>query len=205
MDRSECVSTAEDPNLGRTLRERYRIEELIGSGSMGSVYRAFDVLREQACAVKLLRLHVATRESVVIRFCDEARIIARLYHPGIVELYDQGEEPDGTLFLVMELLRGQDLYAQLRAKPRLPLGRTLEIVRQVGSALHTVHLSGVVHRDIKPRNIASERAGAANPPQQREALAHQGRGSGSIPALTHPVCQRLPHAGLTFYIMTIIL
>lgn len=138
---------------------------------MGSVYRAFDVVREQACAVKLLRLHMATRESVVIRFCDEARIIARLYHPGIVELYDQGEESDGTLFLVMELLRGQDLYAQLRDKPRLPLGRVLEIVRQVGSALHTVHLSGVVHRDIKPRKIQSEGGGQTNAPQRREVPA----------------------------------
>ena len=172
MDRSEIVSGAEDPNLGRTLHERYRIEERIGSGSMGSVYRAFDVQREQPCAVKLLRLHVATRESVVIRFCDEARIIARLYHPGIVELYDQGEDPDGTLFLVMELLRGQDLYTHLRAKPRLPLARVLEIVRQVGSALHTVHLSGVVHRDIKPRNVTTERNRTSNDPQRFEVLAN---------------------------------
>ena len=172
MDRSEIVSGAEDPNLGRTLHERYRIEERIGSGSMGAVYRAWDRRREQACAVKLLRLHVASRESVVVRFCDEARIIARLCHPGIVELYDQGEEPDGTLFLVMELLRGQDLYEHLRLKPRLPLPRVLEIIRQIGSALHTVHLTGVVHRDIKPRNVITERDTTAHDPQRCQALAN---------------------------------
>jgi serine/threonine protein kinase len=171
MDRSDCLSSAEDPNLGRTLRDRYRIDERIGSGSMGAVYRAWDLLREQSCAVKLLRLQVATRESIVIRFCDEARIVARLCHPSIVELYDQGEDPDGTLFLVMELLRGQDLYAYLRAKPRLPLCRVLEIVRQIGSALHTVHLSGVVHRDIKPREGGAGGEGPDIIPRRGAALA----------------------------------
>jgi len=139
---------------------------------MGAVYRAWDLLREQACAVKLLRLQVATRESIVIRFCDEARIVARLCHPSIVELYDQGEDPDGTLFLVMELLHGQDLYAYLRAKPRLPLCRVLEIVRQIGSALHTVHLSGVVHRDIKPRDVSTDRDRASNDPRRFEVLSN---------------------------------
>ena len=116
MERSECASAAEDPNLGRTLRERYRLDERIGSGAMGAVYRAWDLHRLQPCAVKLLRLQAAERESIVVRFCDEARIVAQLCHPNIVELYDQGEEDDGTLFLTMELLRGHDLYSLLRAQ-----------------------------------------------------------------------------------------
>ena len=153
MERSECASGVEDPHIGRTLRERYRLDERIGSGAMGAVYRAWDLQRMQLCAVKLLRLRAAERESIVVRFCDEARIVAQLCHPNIVELYDQGEEEDGTLFLTMELLRGHDLYSLLRSQMRLPLSRALEIVRQVGSALQTVHLTGMVHRDIKPRNI----------------------------------------------------
>lgn len=138
---------------GRVLAERYQLQELIGSGSMGAVYRAWDRQREQACAVKLLHGHAARQDAAMLRFHDEMRLVVRLCHPHIVDMYDQGETGDGAMFLVMELLKGQDLQTLLQAEPTLTLARTQELVRQVGSALHTVHLSGIVHRDIKPRNI----------------------------------------------------
>lgn len=153
MDTSEVPNTPRDTNLGRVLKERFRIEETIGSGSMGIVYRAWDLALAQPCAVKLLQLGAARREAVVIRFCDEARIVAQLYHPNIVELIDFGEEPDGSLFLAMEFLRGQDLHALLQTEGELALPRALDLIRQIGSALHCVHLAGIIHRDIKPRNI----------------------------------------------------
>lgn len=137
----------------RTICSRYRLESLIGSGSMGMVYQAIDEQTGQTCAVKLLRAHSPNRDQLIHRFLDEARIISRLYHPNIVEIFDHGEEQDGTLFLTMELLQGRDLHSLLQVEGRLPLGQTLSIARQIGSALHMVHLAGVVHRDIKPRNI----------------------------------------------------
>lgn len=120
---------------------------------MGAVYRAWDLDGERVCAVKLLHAESASRPEVAARFCDEARMISRLCHPNIVELWDAGQEPDQTLFLVMEHLQGQDLYSYLNVHHKLPLERALDLIQQVGSALHTVHLSGIVHRDIKPGNV----------------------------------------------------
>ena len=120
---------------------------------MGAVYRAWDIDSERVCAVKLLHAESASRPEVAARFCDEARMISRLCHPNIVELWDAGQEPDQTLFLVMEHLQGQDLYSYLNVHHKLPLERALDLIQQVGSALHTVHLSGIVHRDIKPGNV----------------------------------------------------
>lgn len=142
-----------DPQIGRCIAERYVLKEKIGSGSICVLYRALDVLREELCCVKLLNVAAAQDRQLTMRFCDEARIIASLCHPNIVALYDAGQEPDQTLYLVMELLRGHDLAAELAVHPQLALNEAIELVCQVGSALHSVHLSGVVHRDIKPSNI----------------------------------------------------
>ena len=142
-----------DPQIGKCIAQRYVLKERIGSGSICVLYRALDVLREELCCVKLLNVAAAQDRQLTMRFCDEARIIASLCHPNIVALYDAGQEPDSTLYLVMELLRGHDLAAELAVHPQLALGEAIELVCQVGSALHSVHLSGVVHRDIKPSNI----------------------------------------------------
>ena len=142
-----------ESQIGRMLQRRYRLDAVIGVGAMGTVYRAWDRVSERACAVKMMQRTADLDEAAQARFRDEARIVASLCHPSIVEVYDQGEDADGTLYLAMELLIGQDLHSLLLAQPRLPIERALDIAHQIGSALHTVHLSGVIHRDIKPRNV----------------------------------------------------
>lgn len=142
-----------ETQIGRMLQRRYRLDAVIGVGAMGTVYRAWDRASERACAVKMMQRTADLDEAAQARFRDEARIVASLCHPSIVEVYDQGEDTDGTLYLAMELLIGQDLHSLLLAQPRLPIERALDIAHQIGSALHTVHLSGVIHRDIKPRNV----------------------------------------------------
>lgn len=142
-----------DPFGGRVLKQRFRLDERIGTGSMGAVYRAWDLRIERCCAVKLLRPDLTKQSAIVVRFLDEAKIISRLYHPNIVEMIEFGEDHDGILFFVMEFLSGQDLHTLLQRESQLSPQRTIDIVRQVGSALHSMHLANVVHRDIKPRNV----------------------------------------------------
>ena len=153
METSDSLPTSRDASRGRVLRQRFRLDNVIGEGAMGAVYRAWDLHADRACAVKMLRPDTVRNQGAAVRFCDEARIIAHLYHPHIVEMIEFGEERDGALFLAMELLSGMDLHTFLMREPHIPLPRALELVRQIGSALHCMHLAGVVHRDIKPRNI----------------------------------------------------
>lgn len=153
MQTPEACSASLTAQLGRLLRGRYRIDALIGTGCMGAVFHAWDNERERACAIKLLLPDVTLREAYGVRFLDEAQMITRLCHPNIVEIWDHGEEADGTLYFVMELLKGRNLHSLLKAQRSLPLEQTLDIIKQVGSALHMVHLSGIVHRDVKPQNI----------------------------------------------------
>ena len=153
MQTAELHCSPLTAQLGRTLSGRFRIDSLLGTGSMGAVFQAWDIEFGRPCAIKLLLPELAKHPMVHVRFRDEARIAAQICHPNIVEVWAQYEEPDGTLYLVMELLRGQDLYTLLAARGRLPLAQVLHLVKQIASALHTVHLAGVVHRDIKPKNI----------------------------------------------------
>jgi len=141
------------PRLGRVLRGRYRLESLLGMGAMGEVYRALDLRLQQPCAVKLVFPGAVYGLKAHRRFDNEARVIARLFHPNIVEVRDFSEDEDGTKFLVMELLEGQDLHQLLSRYGRLPLPRAMEIIRAVGAALQYAHDLGIVHRDVKPENI----------------------------------------------------
>ena len=147
------ASSSSDMLLGG----RYRIEQLVGSGAMGKVYRATDlkrgVSRGVACAIKMLNAPADCGEEEYRRFANEASIVAKLRHPNIVEVGDFLFDGSGRPFLVMELLEGADLHTHLQAASRLPLARVQQIVLQVASALHYSHQMGIIHRDIKPRNI----------------------------------------------------
>ena len=139
--------------IGRVLQGRYQLESLLGMGAMGEVYRAIDLQLAQPCAVKLVFPGAVFSLHAHRRFVNEARVVSRLFHPNIVEVRDFDEDADGTKFLVMELLEGQDLHELLSHKGRLPLLRAMEIVRAVGAALQHAHNMGIVHRDVKPNNI----------------------------------------------------
>jgi serine/threonine-protein kinase len=139
--------------IGRTLARTYQIERLLGGGGMGAVYAAKHVRTGGIFAVKLLHRETATDAEIYKRFQDEARTISALRHPHIVQVTDFDRDDDGTPFIVMELLEGEDLYQRLCRVGKLPLEPVLDIGRQVGSALHAAHEKGIIHRDVKPQNI----------------------------------------------------
>ena len=167
------TSQTSDRALGTTIRSRYRLDALLGRGAMGSVYRAWDDDRQLACAVKLLQVDSAVREAALIRFRDEARMAAQIFHPHVVEILDHGVELDGSPFLVMELLRGRDLDAFLKSEVRLTIEQTIEIVTQIGSALHAVHQVEVPrHQDLAVRLGGDGPAAAVQPVRRAPAQVH---------------------------------
>ena len=143
----------EDPLVGQTLAEKYRIEELIAEGGMGAVYRGTHVLMDKTVAVKVLHPALAADDKIVARFSREARAASRLSHPHALSVTDFGESENGVVFLVMEYLKGQTLKEVIHGEGQMPLPRVIEIVRQICGALEAAHAEGVVHRDLKSDNI----------------------------------------------------
>ncbi|RKS06516.1 serine/threonine-protein kinase [Nocardiopsis sp. Huas11] len=141
-----------DELIGTVLSDRYRLEEQIGSGGMGTVWKATDTLLNRPVAVKLLHLSQMAEPTARQRFRTEGRITAGLSHPGIAQVYDYGEE-DGRAFLIMELVVGEPLSQVLRDHGRLTPDQTLDFLCQAAQALAAAHARGVVHRDIKPGNL----------------------------------------------------
>ena len=148
-----ALETTEDSLIGSTLAGKYRIEERLNEGGMGTVYRATHVLMEKTVAIKVLRPSLAADEKIVARFSREARAASRISHPNALSVTDFGEDENGIVFLVMEFLSGRTLKQVIRDDGPLPLLRVVEIIRQVGEALHAAHQQGVVHRDLKSDNI----------------------------------------------------
>jgi serine/threonine protein kinase len=143
----------EDPLIGQTLAGKYRIDKLIKTGGMGSVYRGKHVLMDKTVAVKVLRPSLAVDDVVVARFSREAKAASRISHPHAVSVTDFGEAENGVVFLVMEYLDGRTLKEIINSEGARSLERTVEIVRQVAGALDAAHSQGVVHRDLKSDNI----------------------------------------------------
>ena len=143
---------------------QYVLEEKIGSGGMGEVWRARHRLLIRPAAIKLIRPQALATTSgdpelLMRRFEREARATAALTSPHTVQLYDFGATDDGTLYYVMELLEGLDLDTLVRRHGPLPAERAVHILRQVCSSLVDAHTNGLVHRDIKPANVVVSRAG----------------------------------------------
>ncbi|MBI2377219.1 MAG: response regulator [Deltaproteobacteria bacterium] len=135
---------------------RYQIRILLGVGGMGSVYRAYDTALDREVALKVIRLppDPDRQEDSLKRFTSEARAAAALSHPGIVSVYDFGEDTKRNIhYIVMELVRGVSLRETVRALAPLPLAKALSIIYQLADALAFAHRHGVVHRDVKPENV----------------------------------------------------
>lgn len=136
----------------------YRIEQRIGRGGMGEVYRALDVALARPVALKLLRLELCADERFRERMLRESRLAAALDHPNVIPIYEAGEA-DGRLFISMRYVDGGDLRWLLRREGRLDPSRAVRIAAQVADALEAAHKRGLVHRDVKASNVLVDQPG----------------------------------------------
>ena len=134
------------------LNNRYRLLELVGSGGMAIVYQGVDTLLQRRVAVKVLREGFASDPAFLARFQREARAAANLDHPGIVTVYDVGQDDDRH-YIVMEYVDGQDLKTLIRQEGRLGIDEALDITIQVCAGVGHAHKAGVIHCDVKPQNV----------------------------------------------------
>src|SRR5262249_2036673 len=134
---------------GGVIAERFEIEREAGAGGMGVIFRARDRLTGEPVAVKVVRERDG---SVAERFAREARALIELRHPGVVRYVAHGATPQGTPFLAMEWLEGEDLAALLARGP-LTVSEGVELATRVAAALGAAHARGIIHRDIKPSNL----------------------------------------------------
>jgi eukaryotic-like serine/threonine-protein kinase len=146
------MSASTDPLIGTVVAERYRVDRLLGEGGMGKVYAAEHVLMKKRLAIKALHPTLCKLPDVVARFEREAMAAANIDHPNIAAATDFGRLPDGSLFLVLELVVGTSLRDEI-AKGAMALDRALHIARQIATALAAAHAFGIVHRDLKPENV----------------------------------------------------
>lgn len=151
-----------DALVGQTLAGKYRIEERISEGGMGTVYRATHILMEKAVAIKVLHPSLAADDKIVARFTREAKAASRISNPHALNVTDFGESENGIVFLVMEYLRGKTLKEVIRGEGPMPLERVVEVTRQICGALDAAHAEGVVHRDLKSDNIMLEEVAGGN-------------------------------------------
>jgi serine/threonine-protein kinase len=143
-----------DPYVGREILGHIEIRQLVGIGSMGRVYRAFQKGIDRDVAVKILHRELSANEMLVARFYREAKVASRLAHPNVVHVLLTGQLPDGALYIVMEYLDGLSLQSALAAAGgAMPLPRALHIVLELCDAAGEAHAQGVVHRDLKPENV----------------------------------------------------
>jgi serine/threonine-protein kinase len=149
------ASRQTDPFLGREILDgQFKILQKIGTGGMGSVYRASQPAMKREVAIKILHPKLVGRKDLTSRFRREARAMSQLTHPNTVRVFMYGElEEDGSLYIVMEMLEGKNLNQTVRRGGPLPMERAIPILVQVCGALQEAHEMGIVHRDLKPENI----------------------------------------------------
>ena len=154
------MSGSEELLTGRVLAGRYLVEEVIGRGGMGAVYRAQDPRLGRAVAVKVIMVpgaDAATHERLRLRFTREAQLAAGIRHPNVVTVHDYGTDDElGLDYLVMALLEGEDLARRTAGGQRLPTAAALAVVSQAARGLAAGHRRGLVHRDVKPGNLFLE-------------------------------------------------
>jgi serine/threonine-protein kinase len=161
--RPKVREAASDALVGKVLGERFQVQEQIGQGASGTIYRAEHVTLRRKVAIKVLHDELSRDDLAVERFRREATTVAEIDNEHIVEIHDFGRTPDGRLYLAMELLEGETLDNILLREKQLSVERVADILIQVGEALMEAHAIGYVHRDLRPRNVyLAVRRGKAN-------------------------------------------
>lgn len=142
-----------DPFVGTLLNGTYDVQEVVGRGGMGCVYKARDVLMERTVAIKMLHAHLAQDQPSIQRFQQEARAASAINHPNVITAYDFGISETNQPYLIMDFLQGKSLSATIDESNGLEYSRAIHIFAQTCDALHVAHTKGVIHRDLKPSNI----------------------------------------------------
>jgi serine/threonine-protein kinase len=185
----QLVAEESTSRIGSVVAKKYRILRVLGRGGMGTVYEAVHTSIGKHVALKFLEGHTTADAPARARFLREAQTASLVESPHVVHIFDSGWSDDGVPFMVLELLRGQDLRALLRAEGRLGLEQIISIAEQTLRALIQTHAAGIVHRDLKPENIfLCEIEGSeplvkildfgisknTRPEEQLDTLTHQG-------------------------------
>ncbi|GAA4899670.1 serine/threonine-protein kinase [Stackebrandtia albiflava] len=148
---------------GQVLKDRYRLTARIAAGGMGEVWRADDLVLHRSVAIKVLHAALASDPAFRRRFLQEARTLAALNAPGLIDLYDvceeRGEDGAPLSYLVMELIDGRTLAEVLAASGPMAPEAVMSVMAQAATALHAAHGAGIIHRDLKPANILVDAAG----------------------------------------------
>ncbi len=175
--------------IGRVVGDRFRIERCLGSGGTATVYAATHLRNGLSVAIKVLHPELAAEGDMKRRFLREGYVANRIRHPGVVRVLDDGTMPDGSVFLVMDLVEGESL-AERRAKMggKVPVEEVLAAGYRVLDALEAAHAQGIVHRDIKPDNVYFARDGGvrvldfglARMKEQVEAFSIESTGTGQV-------------------------
>ncbi|HEY4117997.1 MAG TPA: serine/threonine-protein kinase, partial [Byssovorax sp.] len=145
-------ASSEDTLVGKRIH-KYEIIRVIGRGGMGMVYEAVNTAISKRVAMKFVDAELARNKDAVARFQREAQAASAVESAHIVEIFDSGETEDGVPFIVMELLRGEDLGHRIKRCGRLDLPEAAHVTAQILRGLHRAHAAGIVHRDLKPDNI----------------------------------------------------
>jgi eukaryotic-like serine/threonine-protein kinase len=153
---NDAKKTSVEPTMDTligSLIGNYRLQKLLGTGGMGSVYLATHISVGKEVAIKIIKESESQSPTLVERFFREARSIAKIHHENVIELLDFGTTPEGRFYLVVELLTGKDLAELLNEQPILPIKRAIHITRQIANGLESAHQQKIVHRDLKPENV----------------------------------------------------
>ena len=143
---------------GTLLAERFEILQLLGQGGMGAVYKARDTELERLVALKLIRPELASHPEILRRFKQELILAREVTHRNVIRIFDLGQA-QGIKFITMEYVEGRDLKGQIHEKGKFTAEEAVPIVLQIAAALEAAHTAGVVHRDLKPQNVMSDKDG----------------------------------------------
>jgi serine/threonine protein kinase len=153
MENFDAPAGSADNAIPKIIANNLQIENILGRGGMGTVYRATHLTLDRVVAVKIINSDVAANTDISQRFAREARLMAKLRHPRAAMIYDSGTLPDGRLFIVMEYVEGITLAEVLQKEGRLPFQKAVDIAVSICDVLGEAHSLGIIHRDLKPANI----------------------------------------------------